>query len=29
MDRAKVIIHMYMSIDGKIDGDWVISRQRV
>lgn len=22
MDRAKVIIHMYMSIDGKIDGDW-------
>lgn len=22
MDRSKVIIHMYMSIDGKIDGDW-------
>lgn len=22
MDRAKVIIHMFMSIDGKIDGDW-------
>ncbi|KAK8876513.1 hypothetical protein M9Y10_006727 [Tritrichomonas musculus] len=23
MDRAKVIIHMYTSIDGKIDGDWM------
>ncbi len=22
MERAKVIIHMYESIDGKIDGDW-------
>lgn len=22
MERAKVIIHMYQSIDGKIDGDW-------
>lgn len=22
MDRAKVIIHMYISIDGKIDGEW-------
>lgn len=22
MDRAKVIVHMYTSIDGKIDGDW-------
>lgn len=23
MDRAKLIIHMYTSIDGKIDGDWM------
>lgn len=23
MDRAQVIIHMYTSIDGKIDGDWM------
>ncbi len=22
MERAQVIIHMYESIDGKIDGDW-------
>ena len=22
MERAKVIVHMYESIDGKIDGDW-------